>query len=134
MKIVIPDDYQDAVRNLDCFDKLTGHEVTIYNDTVKDVDTLARRFADADALVLIRERTAITEELLQRLPKLKFISQTGKGIPHLDVSACTRHGVLISAGPGSPYSTAELTWGLVLAATRFLPQEITRMKAGRWQG
>lgn len=134
MKIVIPDDYQDAVRNLDCFGKLAGHEVTIYNDTVKDVDTLARRFADADALVLIRERTAITEELLQRLPRLKFISQTGKGIPHIDLDACTRHGVLVSAGPGASYSTAELTWGLVLAATRFLPQEIARMKTGKWQG
>lgn len=134
MKIVIPDDYQDAVRTLDCFRKLAGHEVTIYNDTVKDMDTLARRFSDADALVLIRERTVITEALLERLPRLKFISQTGKGIPHIDVSACTRRGVVVSAGLGSPYAPAELTWALVLAATRFLPQEIARMKAGGWQG
>lgn len=133
MHIVIPDDYQDAVRNLNCFSKLSEHEVTVYNDTVKDVDTLAERFADADALVLIRERTAITETLLQRLPKLRVIAQTGRGIPHIDVEACTRQGVAVVIGTGSPDAPAELTWALVMAATRRLPTEIAAMHAGRWQ-
>ena len=133
MRIVIPDDYQDAVRNLDCFNKLNGHDVTIYRDSVKDIETLAARFRDAEALVLIRERTAITEPLLALLPGLKLISQTGKGTAHIDVNACTRHGVAVSVGTGSPYAPAELTWGLVLAAMRRIPQEIARMKAGQWQ-
>jgi len=133
MKIVIPDDYQDAVRHLDCFTKLARHEVTVYHDTVKDMDTLADRFKDADALVLIRERTAITEPLLARLPSLKIIGQTGRGIPHIDLAACTRHGIPVAVGGGSPYSTAELTWGLILAALRHIPQEVARLKAGQWQ-
>ncbi|MBI5670090.1 MAG: D-2-hydroxyacid dehydrogenase family protein [Chloroflexi bacterium] len=133
MKIVIPDDYQDAVRTLDSFQKLAGHDVTVYHDTVKDIDTLAQRFQDAEALVLIRERTAITEALLARLPNLKLISQTGKGIAHIDLVACTRNGVAVALGAGSPQATAELTWALVLAAMRHLPQEIANLKAGRWQ-
>lgn len=133
MKIVIPDDYQDAVRSLDCFSKLDGHEVTIYHDSVKDVDTLAERFREADALLLIRERTPITEPLLARLPRLKLISQTGKGMPHVDVDACTRHGVAVAAGGGTSLSTAELTWGLVIAGMRRIPQEVARLKAGQWQ-
>lgn len=133
MHIVIPDDYQDAVRTLDCFSKLAGHEVTIYHDSVKDVDTLAERFREADALVLIRERTAITEALLARLPRLKLISQTGRGMPHIDIDACTRHSVAVAAGGGASYSTAELTWGLVIAGMRHIPQEVARLKAGQWQ-
>ena len=133
MQIVIPDDYQDAVRGLDCFGLLAGHDVTIYRDTVKDVDTLAARFAEADALVLIRERTKITAALLERLPRLKLISQTGRGVSHIDVDACTRRGVLVCAGVGSADATAELTWGLVLAAMRHIPQEVARLKAGGWQ-
>src|SRR4051794_7914634 len=93
MQITIPDDYQDAVRRLACFAKLAGHAVTVYADTVKDLDTLAGRLRDADALVLIRERTAISEPLLARLPRLKLISQTGKGTAHIDLAACTRRGV-----------------------------------------
>src|SRR5579859_7016789 len=131
MNIVIPDDYQDAVRGLDCFSKLAGHQVTIYRDTVKENEILATRFQDAEVLVLIRERTAITGELLARLPKLKFISQTGRGTPHIDLAACTRHGVAVAAGGGSSYATAELTWGLILAAMRHIPQEVARLKAGR---
>jgi D-3-phosphoglycerate dehydrogenase / 2-oxoglutarate reductase len=134
MKIVIPDDYQDAVRHLACFRKLADEQVVIYNDTVKDIDTLVERFQDADALVLIRERTWITEDLLARLPRLKVISQTGMGIAHIDVEACTRHGVTLTVGAGSSDSTAELTWGLILAAMRHIPQEVERMKAGLWQG
>ncbi len=133
MHIVIPDDYQDAVRHLDCFAVLAGHEVTVYNDSVTEIDALVERFQDADALVLIRERTAITESLLAKLPKLKVISQTGRGIPHMDVAACTRHKIPVLVGGGSPFSTAELTWALVLAATRHIPQEVANLKAGRWQ-
>jgi D-3-phosphoglycerate dehydrogenase len=134
MKIVIPDDYQDAVRTLDCFSKLEAHEVIVYHDTVKDVPSLATRFRDADALVLIRERTSITGSLLALLPRLRLISQTGRGTQHIDLEACTRHGVAVAVGGGSPQSTAELTWGLVLAAMRHIPQEIARLKEGKWQG
>jgi D-3-phosphoglycerate dehydrogenase len=133
MQIVIPDDYQDAVRRLDCFSKLDGHTVTIYNDSVTDLDALAERFASADALVLIRERTAITSALLDRLPRLKLISQTGRGIAHIDLAACTQRGVVVAAGSGEPYATAELTWGLVLAGMRHIPYEVARLKAGHWQ-
>ena len=133
MQIVIPDDYQDAVRTLDCFTKLQGHTVVIYHDTVKDVDALAERFAAADALVLIRERTAISAALLERLPQLQLISQTGRGVPHIDVAACTRHGVAVAAGGGDRHAPAELTWALILAAMRHLPQEMAALKAGRWQ-
>lgn len=133
MQIVIPDDYQDAVRGLVCFQKLAGHGVTVFHDTVKDVDTLAERFQHADALVLIRERTRIHEDLLARLPRLKLISQTGKGTSHIDVAACTRRGIAVTAGTGSPYAPAELTWALVLAAVRRLPQEVARLRAGHWQ-
>jgi D-3-phosphoglycerate dehydrogenase len=134
MNIVIPDDYQDAVRRLECFKKLNGHAVTVYPDTVKDIDALAERFAKAEALVLIRERTPITEALLDRLPKLRLISQTGGGVAHIDVAACTRRGIAVAAGKGCPDAPAELTWGLVLSAMRRIPQEVARMKAGHWQG
>jgi D-3-phosphoglycerate dehydrogenase len=133
MHIVIPDDYQDAVRHLDCLAKLAGHEVTIFHDTVKDMDALAERFRDADALVLIRERTAIDDALLSRLPRLKLISQTGKGASHIDVEACKRRGVEVMVGTGSPYAPAELTWALVLAAMRRVPQESAHLRAGGWQ-
>lgn len=133
MQVVIPDDYQDAVRRLDCFSRLKGHSVTIYNDSVTDLDALAERFAAADALVLIRERTAITAALLDRLPRLRLISQTGRGVAHIDLVACTQRGVLVAAGSGEPYATAELAWGLVLAAMRHIPYEVARLKAGHWQ-
>ena len=111
MNIVIPDDYQDCVRGLDAFTLLNGHKVTIYNDTVSELDALVERFKEADALVLIRERTPITAELLARLPKLKVISQTGRGAAHVDLDACRQHGVTVMTGKGSPYAAAELTWG-----------------------
>ena len=133
MHIVLPDDYQNAVRTLDCFSKLAGHRVTIFNDTVKDLDALANRFRDADALVLIRERTRIPDALLEKLPRLKLICQTGKSTPHIDVAACTRRGITVTAGRGSPRAPAELTWALVLAAMRRIPQEASRLRAGRWQ-
>lgn len=133
MRVVIPDDYQDVVRQLSCFAALAGHDVTIYNDTVSGTAALAERFADADALVLIRERTAITEELLERLPRLRLIAQTGRGTAHIDVAACEQRGIRIATGTGSPYAPAELTFALILAAMRRIPQEAASARAGRWQ-
>ena len=133
MKIVIPDDYQDAVRSLECFPRVAGHAVTIYRDTVTGIDELAQRFAQAECLVLIRERTRITAELLERLPRLKLIAQTGRTGGHIDLEACTRRGVVVTSGKGSPYPPAELTWALILAALRHVPLEDRRMREGRWQ-
>ncbi|MEA2117239.1 D-2-hydroxyacid dehydrogenase family protein [Halovibrio sp. HP20-50] len=133
MKIVIADDYQDCVRHLDAFKLLEGQEVTIYHDTLTDLDALSTRFQNAEALVLIRERTPITAALLERLPNLKVISQTGGGAAHVDIEACRRHGIAVMTGTGSPYAAAELTWGLVLAAMRHIPAEVENLKAGRWQ-
>jgi D-3-phosphoglycerate dehydrogenase len=133
VRVVIPDDYQDAVRGLACFAKLDGHDVTVFHDTVTEVDALAERFADADALVLIRERTAITDELLARLPRLKLISQTGKGTAHIDMDACARRGVTVAVGTGSPLAPAELTFALVLAASRRIAPEAASLRAGGWQ-
>ncbi|HET8775089.1 MAG TPA: D-2-hydroxyacid dehydrogenase family protein [Thermoanaerobaculia bacterium] len=133
MKIVIPDDYQDAVRTLDCYAKLAAHDVTIYNDTVTDTAALAERFRDADALVLIRERTPIDDALLAQLPRLRLIAQTGRGTAHIDTKACERRGIEVAVGTGSPIAPAELTWALVMAAMRFLPQEVASARAGRWQ-
>lgn len=134
MNIVIPDDYQDAVRTLACFARLAGHQVRVYTDSTRDLATLAARFADADALVLIRERTQITEELLAHLPRLKLIAQTGRGTAHIDLPACMRRGITVTAGSGSAWATAELTWALVLAAMRHIPQEVARLRGGQWQG
>ena len=135
MKISILDDYHDTVRTLRCFEKLKGHDVTIWNDHVQDVDALAHRLRDTEVLVLIRERTKIRAPLLERLPNLKLISQRSV-YPHIDVDACTRLGVIVSSSqhPGTPsYATAELTWGLVLAAMRQIPQQMASLKAGTWQ-
>ncbi|MDP1674493.1 MAG: D-2-hydroxyacid dehydrogenase family protein [Burkholderiales bacterium] len=135
MKIAILDDYQDVVRRLDCYSKLQGHEVTVWNDHTKDVDVLAQRLKDTEALVLIRERTPIRAPLIERLPKLKLISHHSV-YPHIDVEACTRQGVVLCSNlhPGQPsYATAELTWGLIIAAMRNIPQEVAALKAGRWQ-
>jgi D-3-phosphoglycerate dehydrogenase len=135
MKITILDDYFDTLRTLDCFAKLEGHDVTIHNDHVQDVDALAERLKDTDVLVLIRERTQIREALLQRLPKLKLISQRSV-YPHIDIGACTRLGIIVSSSQhaGTPsYAAAELTWGLVLAAMRQIPQQMAALKSGNWQ-
>ncbi|MCB0168407.1 MAG: D-2-hydroxyacid dehydrogenase family protein [Anaerolineae bacterium] len=133
MKIVIPDDYQHAIQTLDCFQLLNSFDVQVYHDTVTDLDELARRFAPAEALVLTRERTRITEPLLARLPNLKLISQTGKVAGHVDVAACTQRGIAITEGFGSPIATAELTWALIMAAMRGLVPAVNGMQAGRWQ-
>src|SRR5689334_21638537 len=129
MHIIIPDDYQDAVRTLSCFARLADHSVSVFTDTVKNTGALAERFQFADALVLIRERTRISEELLARLPCLMLISQTGNGTAHIDLPACTRHGIVVSAGTGSPFAPAELTWALVLASRRRVAEEATRLRA-----
>ena len=135
MKIIIPDDYQDAARTLDCFTKLAGHEVVVYRDTVKNVDALAERFKDAEVLVLIRERTRITRELVACLPKLRLISQAGHGGAHIDVDACREHGITVCAsGVSNPDAAAEITWALLLASTRFIISEANRTQLGLWQG
>ncbi|SDI17576.1 D-3-phosphoglycerate dehydrogenase [Pseudomonas flavescens] len=133
MHIVIPDDYQNVIHTLDCFAVLADHQVSVYHDVVDDRQRLAALFADADALVLTRERTRIDEALLEQLPKLKLISQTGKVSSHLDVAACTRHGVAIMEGRGSPIAPAELTWALIITARRQLLPAIDALRAGRWQ-
>jgi D-3-phosphoglycerate dehydrogenase len=134
MHIVISDDYQDCIRQLTCFQKLKGHTVNIYNDTVSTTDALVERYQDADAIVLIRERTVITKELLERLPKLKVISQTGKMASHVDLEACKAKGIVVMDGRGSGAATAELNMLLILAALRRLVEEVTRFKNGQWQG
>src|SRR5215470_8680307 len=135
MKITILDDYFDTLRTLECFRQLASHDVTIWNDHVQEVDALAERLRDAEALVLIRERTQIRAPLIERLPKLRLISQRSV-YPHIDVDACTRHGVIVSSSlhlDTPSHATAELTWGLVLAAMRQIPQQMASLKAGNWQ-
>ena len=134
MKISILDDYHDTLRTLGCFGKLAGHEVTIWNDHVQDVDKLAERLRDTEALVLIRERTQIRAPLLDRLPKLRLISQRSV-YPHIDIEACTVRGIIVSSNLGSAASTAtaELTWALILAAMRSIPQQMASLKTGGWQ-
>ena len=135
MKITVLDDYQDVVRTLEAFRLVEDHDVTIWNDHTKDVDVLAERLQDTEALVLIRERTPIRAALIERLPKLKIVSQRSVW-PHIDLDALTKRGIVLSSDqhPGLPsYATAELTWGLVIAAMRRIPQEVAALKAGRWQ-
>ena len=135
MKISILDDYFDTLRTLPCFAMLAGHEVTVWNDHVQDTDALAARLAEAEVLVLFRERTKILAPLLERLPKLRLISQRSV-YPHIDIDACTRQGVVVSSSqhPGTPcYAAAELTWALALATARQLPQQMAALQAGRWQ-
>jgi len=135
MKIAILDDWQDTIRTLPAFKKVAGHDVTVFTDHTKDVDALAQRLKDAEVITCIRERTPIRAPLLERLDKLRLISQVGV-FPHIDVEACTRRGVIVSSltGPGRPsYATAELNWGLIIAAVRRIPQEAAALKAGKWQ-
>src|SRR6478609_9836713 len=135
MKISILDDYHDTLRTLPCFSMLAGHDVTIWNDHVQDVGVLAQRLRDTEALVLIRERTKIQAPLLERLPALRLISQRSV-YPHIDIAACTRLGVIVSSSQhaGTPsYATAELTWGLIVAAMRQIPRQAASLQAGKWQ-
>ena len=135
MKVAILDDYFDTLRTLRCFAKLAPFDVTVFNDHMDDEEVLAERLKDAEVLVLIRERTKIRDSLLSRLPGLRLISQRSV-YPHIDIEACTRQGVIVSSSQheGTPsYAAAELTWALVLAAARWLPQQVAALKAGRWQ-
>jgi D-3-phosphoglycerate dehydrogenase / 2-oxoglutarate reductase len=135
LKISILDDYHDTLRTLPCFAKLAGHDVEVFNDHVQDVDALAERLRNTEVLVLIRERTEIRAPVLRQLPKLRLISQRSV-YPHIDVDACTELGVVVcsSMHAGTPsYAAAELTWALVLAAMRQLPQQVAALKAGAWQ-
>jgi D-3-phosphoglycerate dehydrogenase len=133
MNIVILDDYQDAVRKLDCAAKLDAYQAKVYTNTVKGIGQLSVRLKDADVIVLIRERTQITRALVEKLPRLKLIAQTGRVGSHIDVQACTERGIAVCEGGGSPIAPAELTWALVMAAMRRLPQYIGNLKHGAWQ-
>ena len=135
MKVSVLDDYFDTLRTLHCFERLAGHDVTVWNDHVQDIGALAERLRGCEALVLIRERTQIRTPLLERLPALRLISQRSV-YPHIDVDTCTRLGIVVSSSlhPGTPsYAAAELTWGLVLAAMRQIPQQMMSLLAGDWQ-
>ena len=134
MKIAVIDDYQNAFRTLRCYAKLKGHEVVVYNDTEKDPTRLAERLKDADAVILTQARSPFPRALIERLPKLRLVSQTGRSTGHIDIDACTEHGVVVSAaGFATPHPTAELTWGLILAALRHIPYEVRRLREGHWQ-
>jgi D-3-phosphoglycerate dehydrogenase len=133
MKIAILDDFQDAVRQLDCFQLLDGHEVKVFTNSTRGLGQLAIRLAQFDVLVLIRERTAFPRGLLAKLPNLKLISQTGKLAGHVDVAAATEHGVAIAEGIGSPVAPAELTWALIMAASRKIVPYANNLKQGLWQ-
>ena len=134
MNIAILDDILNVVRSLSCFARVKDHHVTIWSDHTKDTEVLAGRLKETEALVLLRERTPIRAPLIALLPRLRMITLNGP-YPHIDVAACTRYGVTVCAGPPRPSSaTAELTWGLILAAMRRIPQEMARLKSGQWQG
>jgi D-3-phosphoglycerate dehydrogenase / 2-oxoglutarate reductase len=133
MNIVILDDYQDAVRKLRCAAKLEAYPAKVYTNTVKGIGQLSVRLRDADVIVLIRERTHMTRQLLEKLPRLRLIAQTGRVGAHIDVQACTERGIAVAEGVGSPVAPAELTWALIMAAMRRLPQYIATLKHGGWQ-
>jgi D-3-phosphoglycerate dehydrogenase / 2-oxoglutarate reductase len=134
MKIAVIDDYQNAFRTLECFPKLEGHEVIVYTDTEKDPARLAERLKDADAVVLTQQRSAFPRAVIERLPRLKLIAQTGRAATHVDLEACTEKGIVVCAGGvGNPNATAELTWGLIIAALRNIPYEVKRLREGHWQ-
>ena len=133
MNIVILDDYQDVVRKLDCAAKLEAFPAKVYTNTIKGMGQLSVRLKDADIIVLIRERTALNRALLEKLPRLKLIAQTGRAGSHIDLAACTERGIAVAEGVGSPVAPAELTWALIMAAARRLPQYIGNLKHGAWQ-
>ena len=133
MNIVILDDYQDSVRKLNCASKLENFQAKVYTNTVKGIGQLSVRLKDADVIVLIRERTHLSRALIEKLPKLKLIAQTGQTGGHIDLVACTERGVAVAEGIGSPVAPAELTWALIMASARRLPQYIGNLKHGAWQ-
>jgi D-3-phosphoglycerate dehydrogenase len=133
MNIVILDDYQDAVRKLACAAKLDAYQAKVYTNTVKGIGQLSVRLKDADVVVLIRERTHLHRQLLEKLPKLKMVAQTGRVGAHVDVAACTERGIVVAEGTGSPIAPAELTWALIMAAARRIPHYVSHLKHGAWQ-
>lgn len=135
MKIAVLDDYQDVFRKLDCSTKLKNHEVVVYHDSLKDPAKLAERLRDADAVILLQQRTPFPRAAAEKTPDLKLISQTGRNAGHIDLAACTEKGIVVSAGGvAASNHTAELTWGLIFSALRHIPDEVKRLKAGMWQG
>ena len=135
MRIAVLDDYADAFRAASAFARLGDHEVTVFRDTVKDPDTLVARLADMDAVVLTQQRSPFPAAVVERLPRLRFVSQTGRNTGHVAIEACTARGVLVSAGgAGGPDATAELAWALILASLRHIPEEVQRLREGHWQG
>jgi D-3-phosphoglycerate dehydrogenase len=134
MHIAVVDDYQDAFRKLACHARLAEHEVTVHHDSVKDPARLAERLQDADCVILTQQRSPFPRAVIERLPRLRLICQTGRNARHIDLAACTEHGIVVCAGgQGTPHSTAELTWGLILASLRHIPQEVQKLKDGIWQ-
>ena len=133
MNIVILDDYQDTVRKLHCATKLDAYQAKVYTNTVKGIGQLSVRLRDADIIVLIRERSHLNRQLIEKLPRLKLIAQTGRVGAHIDVAACTERGIAVAEGVGSPLAPAELTWALIMASMRRLPQYIAHLKHGAWQ-
>src|SRR6266508_6535239 len=134
MKIAVIDDYQNAFKTLKCYPKLAGHEVVIYTEPETNVEKIAERLKDADAVILTQQRTAFPRALIEKLPKLKLIGQTGRAATHVDLEACTEKGIRVSAGGSGNYNaTAELHGGLILRALRNLPYEVKRLKEGHWQ-
>ena len=134
MRIAVLDDYQDVFRTLKCYAKLKGHDVVAYRDSVKEPARLAERLAGADAVILLQGRTPFPRAAAEKVTTLKLISQTGRNVNHIDVAACTEKGILVcGSGAGLPNHTAELTWGLIFASLRHIPQEVQRFKAGQWQ-
>jgi D-3-phosphoglycerate dehydrogenase / 2-oxoglutarate reductase len=134
MNIAVIDDYQNAFRTLKSYPKLSDHEVVVFTDTETDIGKLADRLKDADAVVLTQQRSSFPRALIERLPNLKLIGQTGRAATHVDLDACTEKGIVVSAGgTGNSNATAELTWGLILSALRNLPFEVKRLKEGHWQ-
>ncbi len=135
MKIAVIDDYQDAFRKVKAYPKLQGHDVSVHTDTEKDPEKLAARLKDAEVVVLTQQRSLFPRAVIERLSKLKMISQTGRNAYHIDLAACAEQGIVVSAGGGGgPNATAELTWALMLAHLRHIPEEVQRMKDGKWQG
>jgi len=133
MKVAILDDYQNAVKDLSCFELLKDHDVHVFNETFLTVDDLVDHLVDFDVLVLIRERTVITAELLSRLPNLKLISQTGKVSNHIDAKLCKEYGVAVAEGVGSPVAPSELCWGLIMSASRHIPSYVSHFTQDQWQ-
>lgn len=135
MRIAIIDDYSRAFANLRCAAKLEGHRLDIFHDAPRDADELAARLAEAEAVLLTQQRTALPRAILERLPRLRLISQTGRNVDHIDIAACRALGITVCAGGGGGVeATAELTWALILAALRHIPEEVQRLRDGQWQG